>query len=420
MEVAVQIEFLVTPQLADPSSPKYGEWPPAPDRVFQALVATAAETGKDLQLLRHLESPPAIQASEAILSRTPRRFVPENFRRSDRYHQGTERYLPTVLSDSPVVTYVWQRVPRDVVEPLRAIVEQLSCVGRAASLVRGTLVDPGSVDVTWIPGDTGALTMRVPYPGRLDELCTAYQAGLRPPTPPVAGYRRAAAMYPATEWGDLMVVRPERQLAMTQTVRWADKMRRAVMSRAGDDVPPIIHGHGAHRHVAWAAIPDVGHRHASGMILGVGCWLPADVTLEERGLVGSLLMRVTDLEGIRLQLDQVGLKGLQGATWSRPSRVWATATPMALDRWPKRNLPAEEIVKGSLVAMGLPEPDRVVCDGLSPVRGAVRAREYPARNGNRFITHAIIEWARPVTGPLLIGADRYFGSGLCRPLADGR
>ena len=95
MDVAVQIEFLVTPQLADPASPQYGEWPPAPDRVFQALVATAAETGKDLRILGHLESAPDIQATDATITRAPRRYVPDNFRRSDRYHQGAARYLRT-------------------------------------------------------------------------------------------------------------------------------------------------------------------------------------------------------------------------------------------------------------------------------------------------------------------------------------
>ena len=420
MDVAVQIEFLVTPQLADPASPQYGEWPPAPDRVFQALVATAAETGKDLRILGHLESAPDIQATDATITRAPRRYVPDNFRRSDRYHQGAARYLPTVLPESPVVTYVWRNVPAEAVASLRAIVEQLSCVGRAASLVRGTLVEAEAVEVTWIPGAHGEVALRVPHPGRLDELCAAYEAGLHAPTAAAAGYRRAAALYPSTEWGDLLVVRPERQLAMAQTARWADKMRRAVMSHAGEDVPAFIHGHGVHRHVAWAAIPDVGHTYASGMILGLGCWLPADATLAERGLVGSLLLRVSDLEGIRLQLDPVGLKGLQASTWSRASRVWATATPMALDRWPKNKRPAEDIVRQSLAGLGLPEPLRVACANLPSVKGAVNARNYPARNGNRFITHAVIEWERPVVGPLLIGADRYFGSGLCRPLAAWR
>ena len=420
MDIAVQIEFLVTPQLSNPSSPKYGEWPPAPDRVFQALVATAAETDKDLEVLSHLESAPEVKASSAITGRAPIQYVPDNYRRSDRYHQGAARYLPTVLADSPMVTYVWKNVPSVAIEPLRVIVEQLSHIGRASSLVRGTLVDSHSVVVNWVPDERGDLLLRVPYRGRLSDLRESYQAGMRSSSAPVSGYRNTDNIHPSTQWGDLMVLRPERQLNSANTAKWADKMRRAVMSKAPDEMPALIHGHGNHRHVAWAAIPDVDHMYASGMILGVGCWLPSDITLEERGFLGSLMMKVSDLDGIKFQLDPIGLKGLQASTWSRASRTWATATPIALDRWPKHKKSAEDIVTQSLVEMGLPEPNRIECENHSPIKGAANARKYCSRHGNRFITHSVIEWNKPVSGPLLIGADRYFGSGLCRPLSERR
>ena len=367
MDIGVQIEFLVTPQLADPSSPKYGEWPPAPDRVFQALVATAAETGKDIDLLSHFESAPAVQASSAVTSRAPLQYVPDNYRRSNQYHQGAARYLPTVFPDSPTVTYVWKDIPSTAIEPLRDIVQQLTHLGRASSLARGTLVEAESVTVNWVPAKQGELLLRVPYRGRLNDLREAYQAGIRSPTAPVTGYRNAENVYPTTEWGDLMVLRPDRELDIVSTVIWADKIRRAVMSKAEDTIPALIHGHGDHRHVAWTAIPDVGHKYASGRILGLGCWLPADISLDERGLLGSLLMKVSDLDGIKLQLDSVGLKGLQASTWSRASRLWATTTPIALDRWPKHNKPPEDIIVQSLVSMGLPEPSRVRCENHSPI-----------------------------------------------------
>ena len=105
---------------------------------------------------------------------------------------------------------------------------------------------------------------------------------MRSPSAPVSGYRNAESVYPASEWGDLMVLRPERQLDITNTAKWTDRVRRAVMSKAEDNMPALIHGHGDYRHVAWTAIPDVGHRYASGNILGLGCWLPSDVSLEER------------------------------------------------------------------------------------------------------------------------------------------
>jgi len=420
MKIGVQIEFLGAVQLADPASPRIGEWPPAPDRIFQALVATAAETGQAMHLLTHLESAPAVQASRAQLDRGVVHYVPENYRRPDRYHKGAARYLPTVHPVSPVVVYLWDGVPDEAVESLRGIVERLTHVGRASSLVRATLVDPRAVTPDWVPDARGERLMRSPYPGRLAELQAAYRDGRRSSAAPTMAYRDASQCYPATGWGDLMVLRPDRQLDAADTVRWAGQMRRAVMSKAPEEMPAIIHGHGDHRHVAWAAIPDVGHKYASGGILGLGCWLPEDVSLQERGLLGACMMKVTGIGKIGLQLDERGLKGLQASTWSRASRVWASATPIALDRWPKHNKPAEQVVADSLEAMGLPRPASVACSNHSPLRGAANARRYRSRNGNRYITHAVIEWRTPVAGPLLIGADRYFGSGLCRPLGDGR
>lgn len=416
MKIGVQIRFLGVPQLADPSSPQWGEWPPAPDRVFQALVATAAEIGKQMDVLTHLESAPSIQASSAVMARAPVRYVPDNYRRTKRYHQGAARYLPTVIPESPVVTYLWD-LPDDAVDALRQIVEKITHIGRASSLVVATLINSDTVTPNWVPDEHGELLIRSPYPGRLNDLLNAYSNGLRSPTAHAVGYRDATTIYPSSGWKELMVLRPEQQLDVSKTVSWTDKMRRAVMSRAPNEIPALISGHGNHRHVAWTAIPDVDHKYASGGILGLGCWLPNDTNNQERGLLGSCLMRITELDGIKLQMDQAGLKGLQASTWSRASQTWATATPIALDRWPKRNKTAEFIVSDSLNTMGLPRPEVIECSNYSPLQGAANARQYPSRKGNRYITHAVIHWSKPIAGPLIIGADRYFGSGLCRPLA---
>ncbi|MBM9514721.1 type I-G CRISPR-associated protein Csb2 [Desulfogranum marinum] len=416
MDMGVQIEFLVTPQLSIPSSPKYGEWPPAPDRVFQALVATAAETGQNMDVLRYLESAPTIKASDALAPPAPVRYVPDNFKRTKRYHQGAARHLPTVHPKSNTVLYIWKDMPEEVAEPIRLIVTNLTHIGRATSFVRGSLVTKDMGNGDWIPDEHGDLLLRAPYPGRLDHLCEAYAAGLRSSAAPSVGYRKAHENYFTTSWGDLMVLRPERQLALTETVYWTSKIRQAVMSLAPEDMPALIHGHGNHRHVAWTALPDVGHKYASGGIIGLGCWLPSDVTGHERALLGSIFMKLTKLDNIQLRIDSFGLKGLQQETWNRASRKWATVTPIALDRWPKKNKSAEQIISDSLVAMDLPAPLNITCSNESPLKKAANARKYPSRKGNRFITHAVIEWKNSISGPLLVGADRYFGSGLCRPI----
>lgn len=426
MDIALQIEFLGTPQLADPSTKsQFGEWPPAPDRVFQALVATAAETGQDMNVLRHLEFAPEIAASKALLARAPKRYLPENFRRSTRYHQGAAKYLPTVLPESPLVSYIWRQVPDAIAPPLRAIAEQLTHVGRAASLVRGALVDANNVQSIWLPSpdSQGERYLRTPYPGRLDDLQNSYRAGFWPSQAPSVAYRAADSVIPKSEWGRLMVLQPkEGQLAMEQAIYWCSALRTAIMSNAPKPIPAFIHGHDEYRHLAWAALPDVGHPYASGNILGLGCWLPADISPEEQGLIGSLMMQLTHghVKKLSVQIATEESKGLQAATWTAPSRNWATAIPIALGHWPKRTYPAEAIVRRSLIALGYPPPEQVECGNLSPFKGAIHARKFTSRKGGHFITHAVFSWKQPVAGPILIGADRYFGGGLCRPLASGR
>lgn len=34
----------------------------------------------------------------------------------------------------------------------------------------------------------------------------------------------------------------------------------------------------------------------------------------------------------------------------------------------------------------------------------------------RFLTHAVIRFSQPVEGPVILGAGRFVGLGLCRPI----
>lgn len=52
----------------------------------------------------------------------------------------------------------------------------------------------------------------------------------------------------------------------------------------------------------------------------------------------------------------------------------------------------------------------------SPIKGVPRSNGFRLRKPGRLYTHATIEFDQPIAGPLLIGAERYFGLGLCRPM----
>ena len=45
--------------------------------------------------------------------------------------------------------------------------------------------------------------------------------------------------------------------------------------------------------------------------------------------------------------------------------------------------------------------------------------QLPRALDGRFLTHAIIRFSQPVEGPVILGAGRFVGLGLCRPIRLG-
>jgi CRISPR-associated protein Csb2 len=126
---------------------------------------------------------------------------------------------------------------------------------------------------------------------------------------------------------------------------------------------------------------------------------------------------------------------LRPRVWCSASRVWASATPLALDRNPgdlRANDPrieaaayadAEATVAAACQHIGLPRPTRVTVLPAAPLAGAEKARAFPPfATGKppiqRVLVHALLTFDSPVRGPILLGAGRYVGLGLFRPLED--
>ena len=91
---------------------------------------------------------------------------------------------------------------------------------------------------------------------------------------------------------------------------------------------------------------------------------------------------------------------------------------MVLDRFSGKGNESAEITR-SCRTLGLPEPDRVQVDRNSWVRGGAnsRPRDLP-RKDKRPYTHLRVEFPVPVVGPVLLGAQRHLGMGLCQPEPD--
>jgi len=102
--------------------------------------------------------------------------------------------------------------------------------------------------------------------------------------------------------------------------------------------------------------------------------------------------------------------------WTRPLKRWVSVTPVVLDRYPKRGDLSDEVLR-SVVRAGLPEPRSVdVCSqAMTPGGVHLSPRDLPKRARGRLYCHARLEFDRPLTGPVLVGAGRYFGVGLFKP-----
>jgi CRISPR-associated protein Csb2 len=147
-------------------------------------------------------------------------------------------------------------------------------------------------------------------------------------------------------------------------------------------------------------------------------------------------------------------KGLKPETWSgHPdgSQTWASVTPVVLDGFPKEDrLRDPSVWNSEVIAMlaracqrvGLPEPESVDFDTTSWHQGSPRAAvkrrllrghrqvaytsaglgdgfpPYPAKpaTGIRPQFHVWLRFAEPVVGPVVLGAGRFLGYGLCKPL----
>jgi CRISPR-associated protein Csb2 len=197
-------------------------------------------------------------------------------------------------------------------------------------------------------------------------------------------------------------------------------------------------------HVAYIPLADVGHSYADGHLLGVGIVFPSVLELEMVDKIihalfthdtedSSNILEIGDADLIQwtLELERRGDRpiALRPETWTgawagQPSREWGTVTPIVLDRHgkgPHKREQAEQTVAEACERISLPRPLSVSASSTSPILGVQHARSFPnmvrKRDGGKCAhTHARIIFDQPVRGPILLGAGRYLGYGLCRSI----
>ena len=479
MSLVLEIEFLtgVCRAARSPAS-EAPDWPPQPDRVFSALVCAWAARGERDDERRALEwleeqAAPTVHASGHAARTAPDVFVPPNDPKSSKSAKTYRKVMPdarprqprrfpVARPDSPTMAVVWPEAPgSDVCESLDEVARDVAYLGHSASLVRCRFLRGDSAK----PLHPGTPARRIVYAGRLTELEAANRANpvrpvIRPGASGVSVATVASASTASTsEW--LVLDRIEGEMPDIRAAALVCRvLRRTLMSgyrRAdmGDAIPEIVSGHTADRsptrrpHLAVVPLAFAGYPHADGRVFGFALVPPSGTSLRTvPGLVGAFEevapydrgreRRVLQLEGSPLReplcLAPAGaapVRSLSPEPYLESAQVWASVTPIVLDRHLKRNddLEIREIIAGACENAGLPrpDPDRIQVGRHSAVEGAPPARpragappwtrwRMPESLATRSLVHAVIDFGCSITGPVLLGAGRFTGLGLCRRL----
>jgi len=272
------------------------------------------------------------------------------------------------------------------------------------------------------------------------------------------------------------------RLPVVSTLTVTRALRNTIMSGSDvQPVPSWVSGHEPNGqplrsdddgHMACIALPFVSHEHADGHLLGVGLVFPRSVDHRERGRVlGKFLLdqQTGQPRRVQLLLGRLGEWTVRKRDWSESrwtlapeawtafpngATTWASVTPVVLDKFPKSARQDDRlawtnevagIVAAACKRIGLPEPNAIDIDTTSWHLGSPRATgktrplrghtgmsstasaslgdgfpAFPARGTNapRPQVHVFLHFAEPVIGPVLLGAGRYLGYGLCKPLKE--
>jgi CRISPR-associated protein Csb2 len=400
-------------------------------------------------------------------------------------HRGKQpRTFPSVTPHETRFAFVWSEItpPSDVLEGLGRLASRLVRVGHSSSMVHCRLIASADVvaastlsldlweeDSEW--GNTIIRWVAAGQCARLEE-AHARHAGTEPrvlPAVPIR-YRRGAtklpASYPRSVFSDEFIVLARcggPRLPPISVAGLAKQFRRALMQAADQPVSELISGHKADEspsstpHLAITPLPMVFGPRPDGAILGIALVIPRDCDPNERkaftravGLLarqGFAPAAPGESPVICLNLGESGvlellptlagedrLFTLRPATWCRPSRVWVSATPLALDRHPgdlhnsdpaKRKIAFNEAaasVASSLEAIGLPSAGvQIEVSRSCLMAGTVKPRAYPrfpaaSDRNQKVLVHARLTFPEPVGGPILLGAGRYQGLGLMAPV----
>jgi CRISPR-associated protein Csb2 len=377
------------------------------------------------------------------------------------------RTFPVALPASPHFSLVWEVAPEDsLIAALDRMCAKLTRLGHSSSLV-SCRAYVGVAAPTLVPSSSGDVVLRVVGPGQLERLELEFgkHQAVEPRTLPFRPQRYGRPLRPAGAVPSQSVFASEGWILFersggsrplsSRTGDLTRALRAALIERHGPGLSPALSGHDpdgsptTKPHLAFAALPFVGHEHADGSVQGFAIILPREMAEEDRVNALRLVAAWENANSDELTLggnfppmklrrvDLSSKDALSPIRWTRPARRFITATPIALDRNPgnlrsnfeqtaaKASVHAQRTIADACEQVGLPRPLRVEVSFAPLLRGAQPARAFvpwPQKPGRtaRVRVHAELHFDQEVEGPVLIGAGRHFGLGLCLPVSEPR
>jgi CRISPR-associated protein Csb2 len=349
--------------------------------------------------------------------------------------------------------------------PLARLAREVVYLGHSHSLVRVAVVDGDSDGERREGWSLPPAALRMPHGGRMTHLRERYTRSIGEnrifrPNPSLVIRRFAPKREdapPATIFdGETATVLADAggfAPSLSAFPLVAKRLRDALLDRApkGGTIPTLVSGHDQDKrpagepHVAIVPLADVGWTHSQGRLMGVALlWPRAAAPADRRRALEIIAAFVTSAEGRRglLHFGKLGSWSLEILAepdraslrfdrYARAARRWGTVLPVALDRHPKDKPGADlaDVIARSCVNAGLAES---ALEGLdievhkhAPVNGApsvaevLRSVALDSPYRLKPFAHLVLTFSRPIRGPLVLGAGRYRGLGLCLPVEPG-
>ena len=463
--LALSVEFLHGTFRSDPDGTANtgrltrGEWPPAPFRLFAALVAAdgtrercTVTDGVELEWFERLP-PPVIHAHAQPWHQplNPRYVVRHEGTASKSTHQEyvgragvLNRPGVRVTPRHPHVVYSWNESPPEVtLDALRRRAARIGYLGAADSPVRVHVMtrmpEVAAPEDAFVHALNGNMMINVPAPGDVGILDMMYDAWCEhgadisraqfPALRHEAPYRspRTADQRESGEVVAWLRISPAVSGRRVATV--TALFKEAVLSnhqKIHGEPAAVLHGHGfganGYEIARFLALPDVGFQRSRGRIHGLALWMPprSDSVVCLRARDAAFAVRRLTGRGINVSVaprdNEQRPVAANPNRWNRPAHGWATAFPAIHER--RRALDLAEVSRWCRHA-GLPAPIAFRAARGPLVRGAVDLAPVevnrPGRPGLPY-SHVELRFATPVPGPVVIGAGRQRGFGLCVPV----